>query len=202
MQNKNHIYSDHIIVIEGMDMVGKSTFVEKNFPTYNVYECRHQLTDDTVGRNNSWTIGYGVIDYLEQLMTSPDSPNLMNLLTVINRGVFSSYVYGRLYNNIVLDPEIIEWYKNNDFFKNTVDHIYVKHHNLETAQIIFDKSQERQQADNPLSRKFDKFNTFSDYWIRYNQANQLFKEIYEFIGIKPRIFETLPNFEWEEVDEF
>ena len=203
MENKHRIDANHIILIEGMDMVGKDTFIQKRIPSYyDTYTCRHQLTDDTVGRNRSWVVGYGVIDYLEQLMTSPSNNNLMNLMTVINRGVFSSYVYGRLYSNQNFDPKILEWYKNNDFFKNTIEHIYIKHHNIDTAKYIFERSQSRAQATNLVSRKLDTFNSFSDYWVRYSQANLLFKEVYDIIGIKPQIFETLPNFEWNEVSEF
>lgn len=195
--------ANDIILLEGMDMVGKSTFVDKKFPNYfTTYECHHQLTDETVGRDNSWTIGYGIVDFLQQMYQDFCNNNLMNCNVVINRGVFSSYVYKKLYNNKNFDSKILDFYKNNEFFKNDIEHIYVRHHNLETAEAIFESSKSREVADTEISRKYDNFNTFSDYWIYYCTADQLFKEVYDYVGIKPHIFETLPNFEWEQVDEW
>lgn len=194
--------ANNIILVEGMDMTGKSTFVKRKVPNYfTSYECHHDLTDKTVGRENSWTIGYGIIDFLQQMCSDPCN-NLMNCNVVINRGVFSSYVYGRLYQNNLLDETVIDFYKNNDFFKYDIDHVYVRHHSLDTAERIFESSKTREVADTEISRKYDKFNSFRDYWVYYNMADQLFKEVYDKVGIKPHIFETLPNFEWEQVDEW
>lgn len=189
---------NNVYIIEGMDMVGKNTFVEENLPGYKLYQCRHDLTDQTVGRDNSWTIGYGVVDFLEQLGVCKDS-KLKNGV-VINRGVFSSYVYARLYNNTYLDKKVLDWYKNNEFFKETIGHIYIRHFSPETAQVIFEKSRLRAQDSNEISRKYDKFNTFNDYWYVYNMADRLFKEAYDYVGVKPRIFETLPDMTWKEVE--
>lgn len=198
---KNELIANNILLVEGMDMVGKSTFVEKKVPHYfTTYECHHKLTDETIGRENSWAIGYGVVDFLEQMINDHRQNNLMNCNVAINRGVFSSYVYTRLYNNKNLDPRILDYYKDNEFFKNFIQHIYIRHHNADTARIIFEKSQQRDKiVDTEISRKYDTFNTFSDYWIFYNTADQLFKEAYDYIGVKPHIFETLPHMEWEEV---
>ena len=200
MEPAQHYFTKNLYVVEGMDMVGKSTFMKTCMPNHRIYHARHDLTDSTVGRNNSWTIGYGIIDFAEQMHF--DDQLIYGNKYVIDRGVFSSYVYSRLYSQKEIDPKIVEWYRNNEFFKNKVGHVYIKHRNPDTAKIIFDASQSREKNPNVISNKYDQFNSFDDYWIFYYTADQLFREVYSLIGIKPRVFETLPDMRWEEVTEY
>lgn len=189
---QSHYFPRYSYMIEGFDMVGKTTFLNRYLSDHQIYHCNHDLTDDTIGRENSWTIGYGVIDFLEQVDTKPCH-------LVIDRGVFSSYVYSRIYQNRQLDKKVLDWYKNNNFFKSSVGHIYLKHHDSSTAEKIFDFAQNREKNPNKLSDKYDQFKSFNDYWIFYSNADLLFKEAYNYIGVRPRVFETFPDMTWKEV---
>lgn len=186
------MFDKDIYVVEGFDRVGKTSFMKKELPDFYIYHATHDLTDQTVGRNNSWVIGYGVMDFLQQVHELQE--------IVIDRGVFSSYVYQRLYGpKGVLDPRVLDYYKNNKFFHEDVGHIYVRHHDVDSAREIYIKSQSREKNPNQLSNKYDQFNTFDDYWKLYSMADALFSEVYSYIGIKPRIFETIPDGTYREV---
>ena len=186
-----HYFPNNYYIVEGFDMVGKTRFLAENLSDYKVYYCNHGLSDETVGRHNSWVIGYGVLDFLSQIC--PEDR------IVINRGVASSYVYKRLYDGHYLDQRILDYYKNNEFFCRKVGHLWIRHHSADTAEQIYGFSQSREKNPNELSAQFDRFNSFSDYWVYYKRAEALFLEVYDKLGIKPRVFETYPDLTWEEV---
>lgn len=179
-------------LIEGFDMVGKTTFMKILLPDHKIYHCRHDLSDSTIGRNNSWALGYGIIDFLDQT-DGYDSK------VIIDRGVMSSYVYEDIYNFRSLNPKIMEWYRNCESFINKIDHIYIRHQSRDTAQTIYESSQSREINPNILSALYDRFDSFDDYWETYLRADQLYKEAYSIIGIKPRIYENCANMTWKEV---
>lgn len=180
-------------LVEGFDMVGKTTFMKTLFPEYKIYHCRHDLSDATIGRNNSWALGYGIIDYLDQT-DGWDSK------TIIDRGVMSSYVYEDIYNFRSLDSKIIEWYKNCESFISKVDHVYICHKSKETARIIYKKSQSREVNPNTISALYDKFNSFEDYWKTYCKADELYREVYDLLGIKPEVYKNCADGTWQGPD--
>lgn len=195
----NKMEANNIILLEGFDMVGKSTYAKQHFPSYfNIYECDHDVTDKVIGRSNSWSIGYGVVDFLQKALTNSMTNNLN---VIINRGVFSSYVYKRLYEGTLLDSSIINWYKNNSFFRNNIKHIYVRHKDINTAQSIYEASQLRKVPNNPITKSLDNFNSFRDYWALYTIADSLFTEIYDYIGVTPTIIESGDKFEFNTREE-
>lgn len=190
--------ANNIVLVEGFDMVGKNTYVKKNFPHYCKYfEYDHTLTDITGNRDKAWIAGYGIISFLDYVLKNT---NTTNLHVAINRGVLSSVVYEKIYNRKDIQSEILDWYKNNSFFTEEVKHVYVRHHNADTAREIYNKSISREEASNEINKSYDSFNSFEDYWMVYSLADQLFMNTYKHLGIKPTIVETLPNFEWEVVD--
>lgn len=172
-----------VVVVEGFDMVGKSTWVNEVLGTYQQYTPDHDLTDSTVGRSNSWTIGYGIFDLLSQVGYSGEG-------IVINRGVASSYVYPQIYNQNPLDLQVIEWYKGNKFFKEETSVLYFFHESQESARVIYENSQKRQKNPNKLSDKMDQFKDFEDYWSTYTKAHRLFVEAFNKLGIKPEFIMT------------
>lgn len=187
--NNNIEYLGKLVLVEGFDMVGKSTLIKELYPNHSKYHATHDLTDETVGRDNSWTIGYGVVDMLSQ-MYSNGIPNL-----VIDRGVISSYVYTKL-SGKEFDSKIMEYYKNNKFFKENIRHILVVHQDKVSAKLIYDRSQSRTLNPNKISAELDKFDTFGEYWKQYEKAMNLFIEAYSILGISPeiRISSFRPNY--------
>lgn len=175
-----------IIIVEGFEMVGKSTAIKNLFVKegYTSYHATHDLTDITVGRNNSWTIGYGVLDFLKQynqnfLVHFPAK-------VVIDRGIFSSYVYQKLYGpEGDLDFKILDYYANDEFFHNEITHCYVRPANKAVARMLWENSKNRPKNPNILSNKYDQFKTFEDYWEMYKKAEDLFFESYKIMKIKP-----------------
>ena len=185
------VFNKDIYIIEGFDMVGKSTFIEKYMDKFNLYYPTHDLTDKTIGRNNSWVIGYSVIDYLKQLSERPR--------TVISRGVMSGQVYSRIYGNKFLDNCIIDYFKNDEFFCKEIGHIYLRHRDVESAKKMFEASKSREKNSNEVSAKLDNFRTFDYYWTYYTNADLIFNDMYSKFGIEPRIFEV--DFENKDFNE-
>lgn len=183
-----------IVIVEGFEMVGKSTVIENLFVEegYTNYHATHDLTDATVGRNNSWTIGYGVLDFLKQYN--------QNFLThfpakvAIDRGVFSSYVYQKLYGpEGDLDSKVLEHYTNDKFFHNEVTHCYVRPANESVSRMLWENSKKRPKNPNALSNSYDQFSTFEDYWKMYKRAEDLFFESYKIMKINPYIIQVELN---------
>lgn len=177
-----------ITIIEGFDMVGKDTFIRETNHKSKIYHPSHDLTDATIGRDQSWVLGHSIVEFLEQTKGILNEEESL----VINRCIASSIVYTRIYNNHNLPKEVVDWYKNNQFFKNEIRHIYIKHKNEKTAKMIYQLSQTRKVPDNLVSAKLDKFNSFDDYWRMYSFANLKFLEAFNELGIVPEIFVSDP----------
>lgn len=180
-----------IVIVDGFDMVGKDLFIKEVYPNCQMYHPSHNLTDATIGRHQSWVIGHSIVEFLEQVSKIAITENI-----VINRGITSSIVYSRIYGNKEIPSQVIDWYLNNDFFKNRIKHIYIKHKNEKTAKLIYDLSKKREVPDNQISRKFDQFNSFEFYWRMYSIAHLKFLEAYESVGVKPEIWISDPTDEW------
>ena len=184
------MFNKPIYIVDGFDIVGKSTLMKELLPDYKLWYPTHDLSDKILGRHESWVLGYAVLDYLSQVTPSDK--------IVINRGVFSSYVYMRLYTNKIFPEDIINWYKSNQFFLENIGHIYVKHEDVDSAKLLYESSKSREKSSNPVSDKYDSFRTFSDYWVLYNKADLLFREIYQKLGVTPRVFTSDPTSRWVE----
>lgn len=178
------LFNNNICIVEGFDMVGKSFFMKNFMPEFSIYHANHDLTDQTIGRHNSWAIGYGIIDFLSQT-------GIGKTKVVIDRGVGSSYVYKMLYEGSSdLISEVVKWYSEDEFFKESVGHIHVCHYNRASAKVIYAKSQSREENPNKISAQFDKFLSFDEYWEFYEVAEDLFKSVYEKLGIKPIVVKS------------
>lgn len=188
--SNNEIVDKKVFIVEGFDMVGKTTAIKNFLPDYDTYFANHDLTDKVVGRDKSWVIGYGVLDLLSQIHSR-------DIKLVINRGVASSYVYSILYDDqSSLDERVLQWYRHNDFFVNQVGHIYVSHFNEVSARQIYENSLHRETNPNELSAKYDRFNSFEEYWELYQEADRLFNQTYRKLGINPLRIVTLENYEY------
>lgn len=176
-----------VIIVEGFEMVGKTSYAKSLYSPDGtrpiIYHADHDLTDKTIGRNNSWAIGYGIFDLL--------SHSDIKETIIIDRHVASSYVYPKLYGlNSELNPEIVEYYKNSEFFHKSVTHIHIQHESKEEALKIFEKSKTREKNANELSNKYDQFDNFEEYWGRYSKAQEYFLEAYLKLGIHPLVVNT------------
>lgn len=175
-------YKD-IIIVEGFDMVGKTKFAKQEFSEYSHYYANHDLTDITVGRNNSWTIGYGIIDFLSQVHKSGQK-------ILINRGICSSIVYESIYNKTDLNRSIVDYYRNNQFFHDNIDIVYVRHNTRTCAEYIYEMSKSRERNKNELSDQYDKFKDFNDYWNTYRLFDHKFHESFSMINFDPIVVLT------------
>lgn len=189
MAETKGILLKNTVIVEGFEMVGKSTMIENLLVRDNGfvnYHATHDLTDRTVGRNNSWTIGYGVLDFLSQYDKEPYKR--FDLRVAIDRGVFSSYVYQKLYGPVSdLNYKIVDWYKRNNFFHEGVTHLYVKPADETVSRMLWDKSRERPENPNFLSNKYDKFSSFEEYWEMFKKADELFEEAYQLMKVEPYV---------------
>lgn len=180
----------NIKIVEGFDIVGKTTYMNKVHSNSKVYHCNHDLSDITIGRHNSWALGYGIIDFLSQVKINDE--------ILIDRGVISSAVYAELYDS-PLDSHVLEWYAGCEYFKKCIDHIYIRHYDETSARKIYEFAQSRKVNPNPLSAKFDKFTSFENYWSTYRHADQLFLDTYDKLGISPIVLLTYPDMTWKEL---
>lgn len=186
-----NLFNESVYVVEGFDMVGKNFFVDKFMPEFSLYHANHDLTDETIGRHESWAIGYGVMDFLFQIQETS------KIKVVIDRGVSSSFVYKALYegnldsNDHILT--VVNWYSRNDFFKKSVGHIHVCHYNKASAKRLYEISQSREKNPNEVSAQMDRFSSFDEYWEYYTEAEDLFREVYRKIGITPIVVKSMPR---------
>lgn len=175
-----------VAIIEGFDMVGKTTAVRYLFPNALPYFANHTLTDETIGRDDSWVLGYSLLSLLQRyrLVASP---------LVINRGPASGVVYSLLYRgkNPHLD-KVVDYYSKWNYFTHKISHLHVRHHDKESAKILFEKSQSRTVV-NDLDKVFDSFSSFEDYWEMYLLAEKYYKETYQRLNITPTIIESIAN---------
>lgn len=173
-----------IRIVEGFEKVGKTSFARHVCEEIGgrIWHPTHDLIDQTIGRQDSWTLGYAVLDYIIQI--PQEYP------VIIDRHVVSSYVYTYYYNKKILDPKIADFYKNNAFYKECVTHYHVQHRDKSTAEEIFNSSKSREANPNRLSAQYDKFSTFEDYWNQYKLFQELFLETYQRLEIYPTIVET------------
>lgn len=175
--------SSKVVVVEGFDMVGKTFFMKEHLSQYKIFHADHELTDATVGRNNSWTIGYGIFDLMSQTGLNVSDP------IVIDRCVASSFVYSKLFPDGGVSKEsmdqIVDWYSKCKVFKEDVVHVHVCHYNRCTARKIYEASQHREKNPNPLSAELDKYSSFDEYWSAYKLAECWFESVYSQLGIEP-----------------
>ena len=173
-----------IVVVEGFDMVGKTHFMNtySEFNNYSYYHPNYYTVDKVLGRDNAWTIGYGIFDMLSSLPAS----RLPSLL--IDRGVLSSYVYGKMFNT-ELPEEVIMYYKDSNFYHELVDNIIVRHSSKKSASKLYDLSKSR-IVDNDISSKYDTYSSFEDYYSNYLRSMDLFREACDLMNIKPLYYDN------------
>lgn len=172
-----------IYIIDGFDMVGKTSYIKSNLKGAKYWHPTHDLTDSTIGRVSSWSLGYGVLDFLSQTSLDQD--------IVIDRGVASSYVYNLLYIHKKLPKEVIQYYRDWKWFHKEVKYIHIRHSSENSARKIFSRGQTRGTAQNELSAKYDRFRNFDQYWDRYLEAEKLFTEAYFLLEIIPEYYYTV-----------
>lgn len=177
-----------LTIIEGFEMVGKSTFALKCIENPLIYHPDHVLTDATIGRSQSWVIGQSIIDFLSCGLL--DSLESTGTNVVIDRGICSSFVYGILHSHELIDSKVIDWYKNNKFFKDKVSILYFHHECKESARKLFEESKKRKKNPNKLSAAYDEFSDFENYWRMYCRADALFRESFEILGVRPQFIRT------------
>lgn len=186
-----HITND-LISIEGGDITGKHEFFKSLPNWYASYESYLSKNKKELSIASSvsdkWAFDFGVYELLDSLEKQSHDINLMNLNLAIIQGIASQYVFTRLYGGKFIDKSVLEYYANKDFFKNYITHYHIKHKNLDSAKKVFDLASKETNHRH--------FNTFSDYWIRYNEQECLFREAYSLLKIDPIIVENNGTSEW------
>ena len=166
----------NICIVEGFDMVGKDTFIKTAFSDYKVWNPDFKPIDDALGRDKAWTIGLGVVDFLSKTYNGTDK-------IAINRGAASSYAYSVCRDDQdTIDNRVVEWYKNNEFYHNQVDHLLLRFSDIEVAKELYYESKLRRDVFNEVSAKLDKFDTFNEYWSEYIRHLEKFDEYYDKVG--------------------
>lgn len=180
----------NIVIVDGFEIVGKTSYIKCAYPTYQYYHPTHSLTDKTIGRHNSWAIGYGLMDMVCQFNNDCD------FKLVIDRGVASSYVYPFLYNQeSTLPTEVLKWYRDNLLLKKRVNFVYLCHKTKDSAKFIYEDALSHRMTDtNSLSQKYDTFENFEDYWKTYLRADEMFRSVYNYMEIEPEIVYTQRGF--------
>lgn len=167
MEEQAHYFPNQYYIIDGFNYTGKTSFIAKNMKQHKAFVSNDSISDDTI------------ISFLKEIRPVDQ--------IVIEHGIPSNYVNLRLYDGHYLDQEYLESYKNDPFYTKWIDHIFLVHHSSDTAEEIYNSTQE------------PKFKTFHDYWFYYKTAESLYVEAYDKLNLKPRVFETYPNFIWKEV---
>lgn len=169
-------------------MVGKTTFIQNCLTDHVIYHATHDLTDQTIGRKSSWSLGFAILDFLSQSVSQGSE-----IKVAIDRGIFSSMVYSEIYDKSPVPEVVVNWYRNNQFFKNNVEVIHVTHDCKESAKEIYQRSLFRVKNSNSISDKYDKFSSFEEYWSAYLRFEEKFLESYRKVGKIPRVVLTLPK---------
>ena len=175
MSDLSKSFINDYYLIEGFDSTGKLTFAKKILKDHKLYIHNHSCFE--------FLEGYSIFDFIDEIRP-------MEKIVIKGGSPITDYCNHRLYRLEHLDQKIIDYFKDNQFFVSELGHIYLRHRNVETAETFYNEVQFHQ-----------KFNSFSDYWIYYKTADGLYHEIYQKLGIKPRIFEISSDLSsWEEVN--
>lgn len=173
-----------ILIFEGFDLVGKTTYAKTL--VNNIYRPDYSVFDKYYSRNLAFMFGYAQADIWSYCKnTSIEIPEEI----AIDRGLFSSYVYSRIYRDTYprLHEDIVISYLMkliNSF--DQVEVYNVNHKNKTSAREIYDYNQFHQSSHN---EQYDYFLTFEEYFERYLKARDLFEEIYYIVrGRLPRSY--------------
>lgn len=158
-----------IVIYEGCDMVGKSTFISMN-EIISPYHPSYSLFDKLIDRNNAVTIGLSIIDYYVKCCNT----NEFDL--IFDRGFPSSIVYSKMYPNekSLTNDQVREILSYLSSIPCGIQIWHIEHKDKDTARKFYEASQLREDNE-----KFDKFNSFEEYWEFYNKMNSKFHEFYE-----------------------
>lgn len=177
LKNFDDLLNYKVIIIEGYEMVGKSTFIESLPVVFGsdytnnhvkIYRPSYESIkyDEVIGKGNRVVLGMSVLDYFYS------NSDYMDTL-IMDRGIVSSIVYRDMYNqDSGLTDDVVDNYI--DFISKVSPVIvYINHLNDATAKYKYDKSvEEREVID-----QYDKFNTFEEYYESYKSFDNKFKEV-------------------------
>lgn len=168
---------NNVCIIEGFDIVGKTTYAKEYLSNYRLYEYDHTIIDNTVGRSKAWMPGYSIIDFLSK------TDNKKKI--VLNRGICSSIVYNKLSNMEEIPEDIIEYYKHSKYFHDKVDILYFYHKSKSSAELLYTSSLSREVNSNKINQSYDRFNSFEDYWETYLKYESEFLCSFNLLNVNP-----------------
>lgn len=151
-------------IIEGYEMTGKSTMIRELQSMIPKLICWTDIAkgfgitsskgDYGVGYTGSWIVG-ATVAHLGSL--GVDVSNV-----ILDRGIVSSMVYGRLKDNF--DGEHLERYLD-DLNDIGAEIVYLYHKDLDSARKIFESAQKDRKGE---VDEYDPKN-FDDYWTEYKK---------------------------------
>jgi thymidylate kinase len=175
----DRIQTSNVVIVEGFEFVGKSHVIElitdhlevdlhKKVVTYrpNYEELSY---DSILERSDRYILGLPAIEMFK--IMKDDSSVL-----VLDRSVFSSYVYSIYYNSI--DPskmiQVMDVYRNilKDF---KVSVIQVTPYTEDSSKLLYVQA----LKDDDHKDKYDKFESFDEYYKMLNNMEYLFSESYK-----------------------
>lgn len=166
----------NILIFEGFDLVGKTTFARTK--TSSIYRPDYSILDKYYTRNLAFMFGYAQADIWsfckENNLEVPEQ-------IAMDRGLFSSYVYSRIYNDNY--PELNEDIVVSYVMKlvrafDKVDIYDVRHRSRESAKLIYEYNLKH---NNDHNEEYDQFEDIGDYYSRYDYALELFDDIYSIV---------------------
>ncbi|WJZ23554.1 hypothetical protein LIS04_126 [Listeria phage LIS04] len=153
--------NNRLRVIEGYEMVGKTSFIETYLKDHSKYRPSYEDLglSNYIPANSRSLLGITILDFLSQNPTLVQSADL-----AFDRGILTGLQYYDMYPlngssiNIYLDS-FIEMYR-----KFNASIIYLKHTSKKHALDMFNSSQSRKTNDSAFDPE-----TFEEYWNNYQQ---------------------------------
>lgn len=175
------ISESEIIVVEGFEFVGKSHIISlitdelENVHGKSVLNYRPDYEslgyDDILDRSNRYILGLPAIEMYKSVR---DTLNASPVL-ILDRSVFSSYVYSILYNSVPVDRMIQVMSTYRKIFKDfKVSVIQVTPYTEDSSKLLYTQA----LSDDDHKDKYDKFESFTEYFQVLNKVEYLFNESY------------------------
>lgn len=182
---------DNVIIFEGFDMVGKTTYIEK-YKDKLVSEGKNVVILHQSNFSRYWdkvhseTFSWIVADNMLNISTDDRNNDIIFLL---DRNLLSYYAYCTIYpphkiSRTMDNDELIEFIKTNNRNFIQCKHILLKP-NEELSRKIYSNAVSSRVLDED-----DKFEMYEQYKLYFNKFYELADEFYSRLGIIPEVLEN------------
>lgn len=162
-----------IIFVEGFDITGKSSFINKIKDINNVDTWEpgfhEDLNNKVIPYSDRYTFGTALIDLAEKGLLKD------NKTYVVNRGLVTSYVYNKLYHQ---DIETMNNSEFEEFFRSRFSNpvmthtIYICHTRQSSIELLFNSF----KRENRELESYDRFSDINEYINVYKQFDEEYRK--------------------------